>query len=50
MFTLAPAHVLMKTIATSLLISVSGTCAAIYSGYDVVFFMLFKIVRGEFRY
>ena len=50
MFALTLSHVLMKTIATALLFSISGTWAVIYMGCDVLFFMLFKIVRSDFRY
>jgi len=49
-FTLTLSHVLMKTIATALLVILSGTWAAIYMACDMAFFMLLKIVRSDFRY
>ena len=50
MFMLTCTHVLMKTMATSLLICVSETWLAIYLGGDMVVFLLVKIIRGDFRY
>ena len=43
-------HVLMKIIATVLVISVSGVWLAIYMGGDVLLFLLVKVIRGDFRY
>ena len=50
MFTLTLSHVFIKALATALVISVSGTWMAIYLAVDLLFFFLFKIVRGDFRY
>jgi len=50
MFTITLSHVLMKTLATAMIFSVSGIWLALYMGCDMLFYMLFKIVRGDFRY
>ena len=50
MFTVTSSHVLMKTIAASLVMCVSGTWLLIYIGGDMLLFLLLKIIRGDLRY
>ena len=50
MFMVTCSHVLMKTIAASLVMCVNGTWLVIYLGGDVLVFLLLKIIRGDFRY
>ena len=50
MFMLTCSHVVMKTIAASLVMCVSGTWFTIYLGGDMLVFLLLKVIRGDLRY
>jgi hypothetical protein len=50
MFAITVCHVLMKTLATALLMIVNSTWLLLYMVGDVSLFMLIKVARRDFRY
>ena len=50
MFVFSSCHVLMKVLSTALLASVGGVYVGAYLGGDMLFYFIFKTVRGDFRY
>ena len=50
MFMITCSHVLMKTMAASLVMCVNGVWLMLYLGGDMLLFLLVKIIRGDFRY
>ena len=40
----------MKTIAASLVMCVRGTWLMFYLGFDLLVFLLIKVIRGDVRY
>ena len=50
MFVMSASHVLLKVLSTALLATVGGLYVGAYLGGDMLFFLLFKAARNDFRF